>query len=123
MCMCCTSFIRLMCCLTLQELNGDVPDEEEAARLKEQMWPKKTSSIKTMFEAQGDSEEQQKEAPQQINLEAEISGMLYVYIFRLDALLYSRWIGIKPVLFCEVKPKRGNFYLSSIGFKPNKVKL
>ena len=38
------------------------------------MWPKNTSSIKSMFESRQDSADEQKEAPQQIDLQAEING-------------------------------------------------
>lgn len=55
-------------------MNGYVPDEEEAARLREQMWSVKTSSIKSKFETNNDTADEPKETPQPIDLEAEISG-------------------------------------------------
>lgn len=62
------------CVIHFQEVNGDAPSEEEAARLKEQMWPTKTSSVKAVFENKNQSDEKPKETPKQIDLEAEING-------------------------------------------------
>ena len=58
----------------LQEVNGDVPDDEELAKLKGQMWPTNTSSLKSKFEAKENGDEEVKEAPKPIDLEAEING-------------------------------------------------
>ena len=66
-----------------QELNGDVPDEREAAELKEQMWPKNTTNVKAMFEAKNEEDTTVKETPKQIDLQAEINGMCcitYVHV-------------------------------------------
>ena len=66
-----------------QELNGDAPDEREAAELKEQMWPKNTTNVKAMFEAKNEEDTTVKETPKQIDLQAEINGMCcitYVHV-------------------------------------------
>lgn len=59
-----------------QELNGDVPTEEEANKLKEQMWPKNTANIKSKFENYEQNTDEPKDTPQPIDLQAEISGRL-----------------------------------------------
>lgn len=52
-----------------------MPDADEVDKLKEQMWPQKTSNLKTMFESKGDAEDQPKETPKPIDLAAEVNGM------------------------------------------------
>lgn len=58
-----------------QEVNGDVPNEEETEKLKEQMWPKNTTNLKAVFESKNNNgSDEMKEQPKPIDLEAEISG-------------------------------------------------
>lgn len=56
-----------------EELNGETPDEEEAAKLKEQMWTKNTTDVKAMFEAKNQEDAANNETPKQIDLKAEIN--------------------------------------------------
>lgn len=55
-------------------MNSEAPDEEETAKLREQMWPKNTSNVKALFETKNQSDEEPKETPKPIDLQAEIDG-------------------------------------------------
>lgn len=57
-----------------------MPEADEVEKLKQQMWPQKTSNIKNMFEAKGEEDAQPKEVPKPIDLEAEINGTRQYYL-------------------------------------------
>lgn len=61
-------------------MNGETPDEEEAAKLKEQMWTKNTTDVKAMFEAKNQEDAANNETPKQIDLKAEINGTSFIHV-------------------------------------------